>query len=150
MTLINLDSIQFYQPPTKADFAGKGPSMSSVGDILVICGEGHIPTVPRSNGGWGESLNDYDLTEVLDSTASGDGEEYESFPSFEELVLGAGRAQESQQSDLRLGGDKGANTDSSSSVHFRSDGSTSEQGGRHCSLNLIWLVSHACQHDPAF
>ena len=137
MTLINLDSIQFYQPPTKADLTGKGPSMSSVGDVPVICGEGHTPTVPRSKGGWDGSLNDYDLIQVLDSTGSGGGEEYESFPSFEELVLGAGRAQESQQSDLRLDGDKGANTDSSSSVHSRSDGSTSEQGGRHCSLNTL-------------
>ncbi len=137
MTLINLDSIQFYQPPAKADLAGKRPSMASVGDVSVVCGEGHTPTVPRSNGGWGGSLNDYDLIEVLDSTGSGGGEEYESFPSFEELVLGAGRAQESQQSDLRLDGDKGANADSSSSVHSRSDGSTSEQGGRHCPLNTL-------------
>ena len=67
MTLINLDSIQFYQPPTKADLAGKGPSMSSVGDIPVICGEG--PTVPIPNGGVG-SFNDYDLIEVVDSTGS--------------------------------------------------------------------------------
>ena len=67
MTLINLDSIQFYQPPTKADFAGKGPSMSLVDDVPVICEEG--PTVPISNGGVG-SLNDYDLIEVLDSTGS--------------------------------------------------------------------------------
>ncbi|KAF6238790.1 hypothetical protein HO173_003297 [Letharia columbiana] len=148
--------------------------MASVGDVPVICGEGYTPTVPRSNGGWGGPLNDYDLIEVLDSTGSsskdpldllsykhtldlkgtelyagapsngldlsssrsrGGGEEDENFPSFEELVLGAGAAQESQQSGLRLGEDKGANTDSSSSVHSRSDGSTSEQGGRHCSLN---------------
>ncbi len=52
-------------------------------------------------------------------------------------MLGAGGAQESQQSGLRLGEDKGVNTDSSSSVHSRSDGSTSEQGGRHCSLNTL-------------
>ena len=65
----------------------------------------------------------------------GGGEEDESFLSFEELLLGAGRAQESQRSGLRLGGDKGANTDSSSSVHSRSDGSTSEQGERRCSLS---------------
>ena len=63
------------------------------------------------------------------------GEEDKNLPSFEELVLGAGAAQESQQSGLRLCGDKGANTDSSSSIYSRSDDSTSEQGGRHCSLN---------------
>ena len=137
MTLINLDSIQFYQPPPKADLAGKGPSMSSVGDVPVICGEGHTPMVPRSNGGWGGSLNDYDLIEVLDSTGSGGGEEDESFLSFEELMLGAGRAQESQQSGLRLVGDNVTNTDSSSSFHSRSDGSISKQGGRHCSLNTL-------------
>ena len=50
-------------------------------------------------------------------------------------MLGAGEAQESQQSGLRLGGDKGANTDSSSRIHSRSGGLTSEQGGRHCILN---------------
>ena len=70
MTLINLDSIQFYQPPTKADLAGKGPSMSSVSDVSVVCGDGYTPTLPRSHGGWGGSLNDYDLIEVLDSTGS--------------------------------------------------------------------------------
>ncbi len=70
MTLINLDSIQFYQPPTKADLAGKRPSVASVGDVPVICEEGYVPTVPRSNGGWGESLNDYNLIAVLDSTGS--------------------------------------------------------------------------------
>ena len=70
MTLINSDSIQSYQPPTKADLAGKRPSVASVGNVPVICGEGYTPTVPRSNGGLGGSLNDYDLIEVLDSTGS--------------------------------------------------------------------------------
>ena len=70
MTLINLDSIQFYQPPAKADLVGRRPSMASVGDVPVTCGEGYTPTVPRSNGGWGGSLNNYDLIEVLDSTGS--------------------------------------------------------------------------------
>ena len=41
-------------------------------------------------------------------------------------MLGAGRAQESQQSGLRRGGDNCTNIDSSSSVHSRSGGSTSE------------------------
>ena len=70
MTSINLDSIQFYQPPTKADLAGKGPSMASVDNAPVICGQGHTPRVPRSNGGWGGPLNDYDPIVVLDSTGS--------------------------------------------------------------------------------
>ncbi len=70
MTLIDLDSIHFYQPPSKADLASKRPSIASVGDVPVICGEGYTPTVPRSNGGWGGSLNDYDLIKVLDSTGS--------------------------------------------------------------------------------
>ena len=101
--------------------------MSSISDVSVVCGEGHTPTVPKSNGGWGESLNEYDLIEVFDATGSAGREEYESFPSVEELVLSAGRAQESQQSDLRLDGDKSANTDSGSSIHSRSNGSTSGQ-----------------------
>ena len=50
-------------------------------------------------------------------------------------MLVAAGVQESQQSGLRLGGDKGADTDSSSSVHSGKDGLTSAQGGRHCSLN---------------
>ncbi len=70
MTSINLDSIQFYQPPTKANLAGKGPSMALVDNAPVICGQGHPPRVPRSNGGWGGPLNDYDPIEVLDSTGS--------------------------------------------------------------------------------
>ena len=70
MTLIDLDSIHFYQPPSRADLASKRPSMASVGDVPVICGEAYTPTVPRSNGGWGGPLNNYDLIEVIDSTGS--------------------------------------------------------------------------------
>ncbi len=73
--------------------------------------------------------------DLSSSRSRGGGEENENLPSSEELVLGAEGAQESQKSGLRLGGDKDANIDSSSSVHSRSDGSTSEQGGRHYSLN---------------
>lgn len=106
--------------------------------------------ISRFNGGWGGSLNDYDLIEVLNLTGSGGEEEYESFSSFEELVLGAGRAQESQQSDLRLDEDKGANADSSSSVHSRSDGSTSKQGGRYYPLNTLRtsVAGSEAEYDP--
>ena len=44
--------------------------MASVDNAPVIYGQGHIPRVPRSNGGWGGPLNDYDPIEVLDSTGS--------------------------------------------------------------------------------
>ena len=70
MTSINLDSIQFYQPPIKANLAGKQPSMALVDNAPVIYGDGHISRVPRSNGGCGGALNNYDLIEVLDSTGS--------------------------------------------------------------------------------
>ena len=70
MTSINLDSIQFYQPPTKADLATKGPPKASVDNAPIICGQGHTPRVPRSNGGWDGPLYDYDSIEVLDSTGS--------------------------------------------------------------------------------
>lgn len=70
MTLINFDSIQFYQTPTKADLAGKKPSMTSVDDVAVICGENNAPKVPRSSRGWGKRLNNYDFIEVPDSTGS--------------------------------------------------------------------------------
>lgn len=44
--------------------------MASVGDVPVIYREGYTSIVPRSNGGWGGSLNDYNLIEVLNSTSS--------------------------------------------------------------------------------
>ena len=50
-------------------------------------------------------------------------------------MLGAGGVQESQQLGLKIVRDKDANIDNSSSVHSGSDGSTSEQGGMHYSLN---------------
>ncbi len=66
-------------------------------------------------------------------------------------MLGAGGARESQQSGLRLSGDKGANTDSSSSIHSRIDGSASEQGGRHCSLDTPRTSTAGSEagYDPA-
>ena len=68
----------------------------------------------------------------------GGGEEGKSFLSFKELLLGIGGAQESQRTGLRLGGEKGANINSSSSVHPRSDGLTAEeQSGRDCSLSTL-------------
>ena len=65
-------------------------------------------------------------------------------------MLGAGAAQESQQPGLRLGEDKDANTDSSSRVYSRSDGSTSEQGGMHCSLNTpqTSIAGSEAGYDP--
>lgn len=72
MTLIDLDPIHFYQSPSKAHLAGKRPSVASVGDVPVICGEGYTPTVPRSYGGWGEQLYDYDLIEDLIGPVSKD------------------------------------------------------------------------------
>ncbi len=142
MILIDLDSIQFYYPLTKADLAGKRPSIASISNIPVIYKEGYTPTVSRSNGGWGGLLNDYDLIEVLESTGSSSKDPLD--------LLSYKRAQELQQSGLRLGEDKGANTDSSSSVYSRSDGSTSEQGGRHCSLNTLRLSEAGSEagYDP--
>ena len=76
---------------------------------------------------------------MIDGTSSrGGGGEDESLLSFEELLLGAGEAQRSQRTGLRLGGDKGANINSSSNVHLRSDGLTSEkQDGSHCFLSTL-------------
>ena len=143
MTLINLNFIQFYQPLVKADLTNKRLSITSIDNVFVICEEGHTSTISRFNDEWNESLNDYDLIEVLNSTDSGDKEKYESFPSFKELVLDIKRAQESQQSNLRLDEDKSANVDSSSSVYSRSDDSTSKQGERH--YPLWW---NSANHRP--
>ena len=65
-------------------------------------------------------------------------------------MLVAAGAQESQQSGLRLGGDKGADTDSSSSVHSGKDGLDSAQGGRHCSLNTprTSIAGSEAGYDP--
>lgn len=52
MTLVNLDSIQFYQLPIKADLADKQSSMASVNDVLVVCKERYAPTVSRSIARW--------------------------------------------------------------------------------------------------
>ena len=74
MTLINLDSTQFYQTPSKADLGGERPSMTLVGDVPVLYREQCALTVPKPSGG---------------------GERNENFPSFE-LLLGVVGAQESQ------------------------------------------------------
>lgn len=44
--------------------------MVSIGDVPIIYGEGHIPTVARPSGGWGGRLDDCDLIEVLDLTGT--------------------------------------------------------------------------------
>ena len=44
--------------------------MTSAGNIPVICEEGYASRVSRSSSGWGRSLNDYDLSEVLNPTSS--------------------------------------------------------------------------------
>ena len=69
-----------------------------------------------------------------DNRSRGGGEEDENFPSFEEVMLGVGGAQESQQPGLRLGEVKNGKIDGSNSVHSRSDGSTSEQREREALL----------------
>ena len=68
MTLVNLDSIQFYQLPVKADLADKRSSMTSVNDVPVICEERYAPTVSRSSNGWDERIDNNDQIEVLDLT----------------------------------------------------------------------------------
>ena len=143
MPLIDLDSIQLYQGSTKADLAGKISSMASIG-IFVVCEVRNAPMVFGCSGGWGQRLDDYKLApgprngpDPIGGHGGGGGEEDESLPSVEELLLGIRGAQESRRTGLRLGGDKGANTNSSSSsVHPRSDSLTSEeQGERHYSLS---------------
>lgn len=72
------------------------------------------------SGGWGQQLDDYKLApgllngpDPIDGHGGGGGEEDESYPSVEKLLLDIRGAQESRETSLRLGGDKGAHTDSS-------------------------------------
>ena len=119
--------------------------MASIGGFFVICEEKNTPMAFGRSGGWGQRLNDYKLAldpsngpDPIGDYGGGGGEEDESLPSVEELLLGIRGAQELRRTSLRLGGDKGAHTDSSSSVHPRSDSSTSEeQGERHCPLSTL-------------
>ena len=66
MTLINLDSIQFYQLPVKAGLADKRSSMASVNDVSVVCEERYAPTISRSSNEWNERIDNNDLIKVLD------------------------------------------------------------------------------------
>lgn len=68
MTLINLDSIQFYQLPVKADLADKRSSMTSINDDSAVCEKRYAPTVSRSSNKWDERIDNNDLIEVLDLT----------------------------------------------------------------------------------
>lgn len=68
MTSVNLDSIQFYQLPVKADLADKRSSMASVNNVPVVCEERYAPTVSRSNNEWDERIDNNDQIEVLDLT----------------------------------------------------------------------------------
>ena len=68
MTLINLDSIQFYQLPVKADLADKQSSMASVNDVPVIYKERHAPKISRSINEWDERIDNNDQIEVLGLT----------------------------------------------------------------------------------
>lgn len=69
MTLINLDSIQFYQLPVKTDLTDKRSSMASVNeDIHVICEERNALKVSRSSNEWDERIDKNDQIEVLDLT----------------------------------------------------------------------------------
>ena len=115
----------------------------------------------------------------IDDTEGGH-ENDDILPSLEELLFGAGEVQESQRARLsvehgigrsdrtfehptqndcdntstsgpRQGGDRGGDIDDSSSVHPRSDSSTSEeQGGEHCSLSTpsTSVAGSEARYDP--
>jgi len=55
--LIDLDSVQLYQSPDKADLAGQRPSMASIDDVLVVCGERNVPTISELDQPFSEILN---------------------------------------------------------------------------------------------
>lgn len=66
MTLINLNSIPFYQLPVKVDLANKWSLEVSINDIPVICEERYTPTVSRSSNEWDEQIDNNDQIEVFD------------------------------------------------------------------------------------
>ena len=70
MTLINLNFIQFYQSFIKADLVNKKPSIMSIDNVFIICEERYAFRVLKFNDEWSESLNNFDLSEILDSIDS--------------------------------------------------------------------------------
>ena len=59
MTSINLDLIQFYQAPTKADLAGKRSLRVSIDNVSVTDEEGYNPMIPRP---WADGANNSKTT----------------------------------------------------------------------------------------
>ena len=66
MSFIDLNSIQFYQPPVKADVAKKTTSTASTRDISAVCKEGKGLTVSGYCNSWDRRLQEYDLIECVD------------------------------------------------------------------------------------
>lgn len=62
MTLINMDSVQFYEPPSKANLAGVSASTMSKSDVPTVGGESITPEAP------GPRPQTYDLVEYVDLT----------------------------------------------------------------------------------
>ncbi|KAI9715011.1 MAG: hypothetical protein M1812_006225 [Candelaria pacifica] len=70
MPFIDLDSVHFYQPPTKAGRPGDGGSTVLVTDVPTVAGEGEPPTFHEPSNEPSGRRRDYDhLIEVLDMTA---------------------------------------------------------------------------------
>jgi hypothetical protein len=64
-----MDSIDFYQPPSKADQPGDRRHTASNNGVRTVGGECKTSTALESSDESGGSLQDYNLIEFLDTTA---------------------------------------------------------------------------------
>lgn len=76
MTSVDLNTIQFYQPPTKGGRPGERRPTRSNGDIHIVGGNGNTPTALGRNNESSGVFRDVDPIKTIDLTV---------FPAIEYL-----------------------------------------------------------------
>jgi hypothetical protein len=84
MTLVDMDSVHFYRPPTKAGLPGDGQPTATINLVPSVGGDGKPPTTLGPSHELKETLRDDDLIEIIDMTAPSPRE---CLSPFHELVL---------------------------------------------------------------
>ena len=69
MTLINMDTVQFYQPAKTIGQSKDGQLTVSSGHVPTTYGKGSSPPALGLNKGWSGVPRDYDLIEIVDMTS---------------------------------------------------------------------------------